>query len=142
MSYTKDPSFVVPLWIENQAYEVPTNHPRFDVTKPPSQEKIWSAQSSTPEIAQVAVKAASKALKSWSKTSISERREIFEKVAQLLEERKDEVEYYMEQETGAGKVWLGVNLTYCKFALKHVVETMEDALQTEQIETEDGMILT
>ncbi|KAF3938058.1 Omega-crystallin [Dactylella cylindrospora] len=138
MSFEKDTSFCVPLWI-NGSTQLPPDSPKFPVTTPPSQSLAWSAcAASTPTI-NLAISTAAQAFPSWSKTPLSTRTSIFLKAGEILESKGDEVHYYFQKEIGGGEGWSSFNLNFCVNALKGIGEILEGTLQKETIVGKDGI---
>lgn len=71
------------------------------VASPLTDEDIWTASSASTKEALDVVTAAENAFPGWSKTTPSQRRDIFLRAAALLLERKQELRYYIHRETGA-----------------------------------------
>ncbi|KAJ6510825.1 Aldehyde/histidinol dehydrogenase [Mycena sanguinolenta] len=90
--------YTVPLLINGQEK---TSTTTFPVESPLSHTNIWSCSSATSADADAAVAAASAAFPAWSKTKPAQRRNILLKVADLLEERAEELKLHMRQETGS-----------------------------------------
>ena len=95
---------VVPLLINGE--EV-TSDTTFDVVNPASGETVFKASGANAKLANQAVDAAQKAFPAWSRTKPNERRALFFKAAQLLEERRDEVTKLQMQEISADKTFAG-----------------------------------
>jgi acyl-CoA reductase-like NAD-dependent aldehyde dehydrogenase len=91
---------VVPLLINDEEVYSDTT---FDVVNPASGETVFKASGANAELAKQAVDAAQKAFPTWSRTKPNERRALFFKAAQLLEERQDEARKLLIQETSADK---------------------------------------
>ncbi|KAK6526748.1 hypothetical protein TWF281_009951 [Arthrobotrys megalospora] len=138
MSFEKDTSFCVPLWI-NGATICPEGSTEYNVTTPPSQSLAWKACAATPSSINEAILAASQTFASWSKTPFSDRISVFSKAADILESKSDEVQYYFEKEIGAAEAWSSFNLNFCVGALRGIGDVLEDTLQTEVIKGKDGM---
>jgi len=103
---------VVPLLINGEEI---TSNVVFDVVNPGSGKVAFKANGANAELAKKAVEAAQAAFPAWSKTKPLERRKLFLKAAQLLEERKDEVTKIQQQETSvdpgfAGGFQIGVSV--------------------------------
>jgi aldehyde dehydrogenase (NAD+) len=140
--FEKDASYCVPLWIDGEAVSN-TDSPKIDVTTPPAHEKAWSASTATAKYVDQAIQAASQAFKSWSKTPISNRTEIFKKAAQLLEERREEARYYMKKEIAADDAFVDqLNIPMSVGILKDVSEILEETLKSEVVRGKDGMDAT
>ncbi|RVD86612.1 uncharacterized protein DFL_004880 [Arthrobotrys flagrans] len=138
MSFEKDTSFCVPLWINGTTLR-PEDSPTYDVTTPPSQSLTWKACAATPSSINEAVLSASQAFTPWSKTPLSDRISIFSKAADILESKADEVQYYFEKEIGGTEAWSSFNQNFCVGALRSIGDVLEDTLGTEVIKGRDGM---
>ncbi|KAK6333508.1 hypothetical protein TWF718_011316 [Orbilia javanica] len=138
MSFEKDASFYVPLWI-NGATLRPDDSPTYDVTTPPSQSLTWKAYAATPSSLNEAILSASQAFGSWSKTPLLDRIAIFSKAADILESKTDEVQYYFEKEIGGAEAWSSFNQNFCVGALRSIGDVLQDTLRTEVIQGKDGM---
>jgi acyl-CoA reductase-like NAD-dependent aldehyde dehydrogenase len=95
---------VVPLLINGEEVSSDTT---FNVVNPASGEVVFKANGADPKLAKVAVDAAQKAFPTWSRTKPNDRRALFFKAAQLLEERQDEVINIQMKETSADKIFAG-----------------------------------
>ncbi|KAF3912451.1 hypothetical protein ABW20_dc0103461 [Dactylellina cionopaga] len=137
MSFEKDGSFCVPLWI-NGAALCPEDSPRYDVTTPPAQSLAWSACAATPSTAEKAISSASQAFPSWSKTPIESRISIFSKAARLLEAKFSEAQYYVDKEIGTGMAWGAFNQNVTMNALSSVKDILTDVLRPENVDGRDG----
>ncbi|KAJ6262038.1 Vanillyl-alcohol oxidase [Drechslerella dactyloides] len=140
MSFEKDSSFCVPLWIDG-AHLRPDDSPTYAVTTPPAHELAWTACAATPATITQAVSAASKALKSWSKTPLPARVAIFSKAAELLESQasSNEVDFYIQKELGCPNAWATFNREFSLDAFRGIGDVLEDALRSEKIVGKDGM---
>jgi acyl-CoA reductase-like NAD-dependent aldehyde dehydrogenase len=94
----------VPLLINGE--EV-TSDITFDVVNPGSGETVFKAYGANPKLAIAAIEAAEKAFPAWSRTKPNERRALFFKAAQLLEERQEEVTKIQMDETSVDKGFAG-----------------------------------
>lgn len=83
----------------------------FPVINPRTGKTIWKCSSASTTDCAKAVEAAQAAFPSWSRTRPAFRRDIFLRAANLIEERKDLLESYMEEETGAVKAFLDLNIS-------------------------------
>ncbi|KAF3102167.1 hypothetical protein TWF569_009116 [Orbilia oligospora] len=138
MSFKKDDSFCVPLWINGTTLR-PEDSPTYDVTTPPSQSLTWKACAATPTTINEAIQSASQAFTSWSKTPLSERLSILSKAADILELKGDEVQYYFEKEISGTEAWSSFNLNFCVGSLRSIGDVLGDTLRPEVIKGKDGM---
>lgn len=104
------------LVIDNADIATTDSFPVFDsITGSP----VHSAPASTVEQAIEAVESADRAFETWRDTTPIQRREILNKAAQILEERKDELVRAMVAETGAKPSWAAFNI---KTGIQFVME--------------------
>ncbi|KAK4217038.1 salicylaldehyde dehydrogenase [Rhypophila decipiens] len=108
--------------VNGEGYTVPflingeNVHPErsFDVTNPATGKVVHRSGSASEVEVQAAVDAAAQAFKTWKKTTPQQRRNIFLKVADNLESRKEELAKYMMEETGCPQQWADFNLMTAK----------------------------
>ncbi|KAF3904104.1 Omega-crystallin [Arthrobotrys entomopaga] len=136
MSFERDSTFCVPLWI-NGAAVCPGDSPRYDVTTPPSQSLAWSACAATPPTIEDAISSASRAYLRWSRTSLAERIEIFSKAAGILSTNSSEISYYLAKEIGTGPGWATFNQSFCVKALETIGDALKEAFHTEELDGQD-----
>ncbi|KAK3329715.1 Aldehyde/histidinol dehydrogenase [Apodospora peruviana] len=103
--------YTVPFFINGK--EV---HPQnsFQVTSPATGEVVHKSGGASDVEVQAAVDAASEAFKTWKKTTPQQRRNIFFKVAEVMERRKEELAKYMMEETGCPQQWADFNIMTAK----------------------------
>jgi acyl-CoA reductase-like NAD-dependent aldehyde dehydrogenase len=94
----------IPLLINGEEL---TTDITFDVVNPGSGEVVFKAYGASRKHAVAAIEAAEKAFPSWSKTKPNERRKLFFKAAELLQQRQDEVTKIQMEETSVGKGFAG-----------------------------------
>lgn len=70
------------------------------VTDPRTEEPLWDAPVATPEDLEEAINAATKAFKSWSKTTVPERKAALLKMVDVINENAPELIDYARKETG------------------------------------------
>ncbi|TDZ66080.1 Vanillin dehydrogenase [Colletotrichum trifolii] len=94
--------FTVPFLIDGEKiYPDKT----FNVISPATGKALHKCGSASEKDALAAVESAAKAFKSWRKTTLIERRDIFLKTADILDSRKEELSRIMSEETGAAAGW-------------------------------------
>lgn len=98
----------IPLWIDGQEKD---SEDTIDVTSPLTGGLIWTAASVSIEQAHSAVEASQRAFPAWSESSIATRRTILLKAGDLIDERKEELSRYMEQESGAAAAFVDFNVS-------------------------------
>lgn len=96
----------VPLTINGKDYYPEKT---FDVVSPDHGNVVHRCGSATVADAETAVNAAADAFKTWRKTTPQQRRTIFLKAADIMDERADELAGYMMAEVGASRHWCQVN---------------------------------
>ncbi|OHE93515.1 aldehyde dehydrogenase [Colletotrichum orchidophilum] len=94
--------YIVPFFIDGEK-SVPKK--TFEVVSPATGKVIYKCGSATEENALAAVESAANAFRSWKKTTLTQRQEIFLKTAAIMESRKDELVRIMSEETGAATSW-------------------------------------
>ncbi|KAJ7255184.1 Aldehyde/histidinol dehydrogenase [Mycena rebaudengoi] len=99
--------YTIPLLINGQEK---TSTSTFPVVSPVSHTTIWSCSSASSADAEAALAAASAAFPIWSKTKPAARRTILLKVADLLEQRADELKAHMNEETGSPDPFAAFNV--------------------------------
>ena len=90
-------SSTIPLWLDGK--EVTTSKTS-DVTSPVNHKTVYKSAAATQDDVQAALAAAERAQDSWAKTKPYERRDIFLKVADEMERRKEEFWAYSRTDTG------------------------------------------
>jgi acyl-CoA reductase-like NAD-dependent aldehyde dehydrogenase len=98
----------VPLWIDG---EEKVSENSIDVTSPLTGEVIWTASSVSIEQTRHVIEAAQRAFSGWSESSIATRRTILLRAADLIDERRDILSRYMEQESGATAPFVAFNVS-------------------------------
>lgn len=116
----------VPLLIDGKDY--PTKD-TFDVEAPAKEQLAWKAHGASVEDANHAVETAQKAFPAWSRTSPSERRDIFLKAAQIMESKADELKSIMQTETGATAQWAGFNIMTTVEMVKDIAGRIATAVE-------------
>jgi len=100
-------SQTVPLLINGKEVQTETT---FSVESPGEGKTLWQSSSCSVQNATDAVNAAQAAFPAWSSTKPSQRRAIFNKAADLIDERADELRDYHVRETGAVKMFADFNV--------------------------------
>ncbi|KAK7513904.1 Aldehyde/histidinol dehydrogenase [Phyllosticta citriasiana] len=99
--------YTVPLLINGEEVISTTT---FDVTSPASHQFLWKSSSATSAHVDSALATAAAAFPAWSKSKPAQRRTIFMKAADLLQQREDELKRYMTDETGGIDPFTGFNI--------------------------------
>ncbi|KAK2024252.1 aldehyde dehydrogenase [Colletotrichum zoysiae] len=99
--------YTVPFFIDGEKI---VSEKTFDVVSPATGKTIHKCGSATEKDAIAAVDSAAEAFKSWKKTTLVQRRDIFLKAAAIMESRKEELARIMSEETGAATSWSEFNL--------------------------------
>ncbi|KAK1595824.1 aldehyde dehydrogenase [Colletotrichum navitas] len=94
--------YIVPFFIDGGKI---TSEKTFDVVSPATGKTVHKCGSATEKDALAAVDSAAEAFKSWKKTTLVQRRDIFLKTAAIMESRKEELARIMSEETGAAAGW-------------------------------------
>lgn len=115
----------VPLIINGKEIQTST---RFPVISPNTSEVIWESSSASRKEAIDAVEAASCAFSNWSNSRAEERSRIFLKAAAVIEERAEELENYIIQETGALDQFAQFNIKFSADLLRDVAGRISTAL--------------
>ncbi|KAK2063757.1 aldehyde dehydrogenase [Colletotrichum caudatum] len=94
--------YTVPFFIDGEKI---VSENTFDVVSPATGKTIHQCGSATEKDVIAAVDSAAEAFKSWKKTTLVQRRDIFLKTAAIMESRKEELARIMSEETGAAAGW-------------------------------------
>lgn len=112
----------------------------FPVISPLTGKSIWSSASASQQDAINAVEAAQTAFPAWSKTKPAERRDIFLRAADIIEKRREELNFYINQEIGADKSYQGFMLALSIEGLKDTAGKIADAVRGQvPVSIHDGM---
>lgn len=125
-------AYTVPLTINGEDYFPEKS---FDVYSPSEGNLLHHCGSASVADAETAVNAAAAALKTWRKSTPQERRAIFLKAADIMEERSDELAGYMMSETGASEHWCQLNFAVTTDSLRDVagrVATLDGSFPATQ----------
>jgi acyl-CoA reductase-like NAD-dependent aldehyde dehydrogenase len=133
--------FPVPFFINGK--EV---HPerKFNVVSPASGKVVHEAASASEADVRAAVDSAADAFKTWRKTLSRTRRDIFLKVAEVMERRRDELGDYIMNETGCPRGWADFNINTAKDLVLDVagrVAALESTMPPTGDEGTGAMIL-
>ncbi|PGH09279.1 hypothetical protein GX51_00721 [Blastomyces parvus] len=107
----------IPLLLDNQPLITADT---FDVTSPNTGAVIYKCCSTSVSDAVRAADSANAAFKSWSKVNPSARRDIFLRVIEIYERRKEELIGYAQEETGSGRAFTEMNWWLGHSVLKDV----------------------
>lgn len=121
-------------------------HPerKFNVVSPASGKVVHEAGSASEADVRATVDAAADAFKTWRKALPRTRRDIFLKVAEVMERRKEELGEYMMNETGCPRQWADFNIMTAKDLVIDVagrVAALEGTMPTTADEGTGAMIL-
>ncbi|RPA97312.1 aldehyde dehydrogenase [Choiromyces venosus 120613-1] len=100
-------TYTVPFLINNEEI---TSSKTFDVKNPLDDSLLWTSSAATVQDVEAAIQAASNAFRSWSTTKLVKRRELINKLADVFEERGQELMDSMEKETAALSGWADSNV--------------------------------
>lgn len=116
----------VPLLIDGKDFKSKTT---FDVDSPADEQVAWKVHAASVSDANHAVETAQKAFPSWSRTSPSERRDIFLKAANIIEGKSEELTNIMKKETGATSHWAGFNIVTTVEMLRDIAGRIATAVE-------------
>jgi acyl-CoA reductase-like NAD-dependent aldehyde dehydrogenase len=88
---------IVPLWIDNKPVTTSTT---FDVISPATGKALYQSSSAGVDEATAAVESAQRAFPQWSQASPAERRKIFLAVADMMDQRQEELARFAGEQTG------------------------------------------
>ena len=83
---------------------------RFDIRSPTTGQVLHQCGGASPEEALRAVDAAAEALGTWRETPPQERRDLFLRAADIMNQRRDELMQYHRDETGTDADWAAFNI--------------------------------
>ena len=124
-----------PLLISNKPY---TTSSWFPVYTPSTGSLIHYFSSASIIDAEEAVNVAQKAFSSWRAVSPSKKRNIFLKTADIMDSRREELQTYMIQETGAGPGWAAFNLDLASDILRDVAGRISSIVGSIPATTQEG----
>ncbi|RMD42352.1 hypothetical protein DV735_g2807, partial [Chaetothyriales sp. CBS 134920] len=112
----------------------------FPVISPLTGKEVWSSSAASRQEAIAAADAAQKAFPAWSKTKPAERRDIFLRTADVIERRREEFNYIINQEIGADDFFQTFMLALSIEGLKDTAGKIADAVQGKvPVSVHDGM---
>ena len=123
-----DSNYVVPIWINSAAVPPPTTK-RIPVVSSASGKIIHHAQSVDVKTAQRACDAASTAFQTWKRSSISTRRNLLLKVADIYERRAADLIKLQMEETSCDEVWARNNVNTSIGYLREIGACISTAVQ-------------
>ena len=141
---------IVPLVINNKSVSTSKTFP---VSNPATGEQIWHCASASKNDAVAAAEAAQAAFAGWAQTKPTERRDIFLKAAQIMNDRAEELAGYMIAETGCEPSWAtGLNVPFtcnvfrevagrCSSVGGNVVKPMKEGQNAMVLQEPWGVIL-
>ncbi|KAJ9144177.1 putative Aldehyde dehydrogenase [Pleurostoma richardsiae] len=103
---------IVPLLIGGKDVVLPSdgNDTLFVPNPDVAGSKQWRAQGATQDLCVEAIKSCVGAFEGWKRTSPSERRRLFNRLAQLLRERSKELATLIEEELCCSPAWTAINV--------------------------------
>jgi acyl-CoA reductase-like NAD-dependent aldehyde dehydrogenase len=116
----------------------------FDVVSPVTGKVTHRCGSATVADATAAVDAAAEAFKTWRRSLPSDRRDIFLKAADLIQQKGDELAQIMSHETGASMPWALFNINTSADLIKDVagrISTIEGSFPTLMDPNSSGIVL-
>ncbi|RMZ84306.1 hypothetical protein DV738_g507, partial [Chaetothyriales sp. CBS 135597] len=112
----------------------------FPVISPLTGKEVWTSSAASRKEAIAAAEAAHKAFPAWSKTKPAERRDIFLRTAAVIERRREEFNYIINQEIGASEFFQDFMLALSIEGLKDTAGKIADAVQGQvPVSIHDGM---
>lgn len=109
----------VPLWLDGAALPIDQNHV-FPIVNAASGKTVHYAQGATVDQALAAADSAAKAFKTWKKATVSVRRDLLLKTADIFEARMQQFMKYQIDETSTDETWARMNVT---LAVNYLKET-------------------
>lgn len=137
---TKD-AHVVPFIINGDDYYPERT---FDVISPVTGKVAHQCGAATVADAAAAVDAAATAFKTWRKSTPSQRRDIFLKAADLIQQKADELAQIMSEETGAALPWAVFNINTATELIKDIasrISAIEGTFPTLMDPNSSGIVL-
>ncbi|GKU07439.1 unnamed protein product [Fusarium langsethiae] len=116
----------IPLVINGQQVHGSESSP---VISPLTGEQVWSFSCASKDQLQEAVQNAHDTFSDWSRTKVSDRRDILLKAADIMEKRREELGGYMHHEMGANKVFQDFILGLTIEGLKDTAGRIAGAVQ-------------
>ncbi|KAG7292583.1 hypothetical protein NEMBOFW57_002618 [Staphylotrichum longicolle] len=118
-------------------------HPerKFNVVSPASGKVVHEAGSASEADVRATVDAAADAFKTWRKALPRTRRDIFLKVAEVMERRKEELGEYMMNETGCPRQWADFNIMTAKDLVIDVAGRVAALEGTMPTTADEGTVL-
>ncbi|KAL7266700.1 hypothetical protein RUND412_010746 [Rhizina undulata] len=102
-----DSNYQVPFILDAKFVLTPKS---FAVVTPATSTPLWDSSTAAVSDAHKAVESCARAFPAWSKTKQIERRDLFYKLATVLEEQSDDLVRSMKSETGAAEGWARFNV--------------------------------
>ena len=115
----------LPLFVNGKEIVTETTFP---VISPLTGKEVWSSSSASVHHANEAAEAAAKAFPAWSKTKPSERRDIFLRAADIIDRRREELKFIINQEIGADSAYGDFMLALSTEGLRDTAGKIADAI--------------
>lgn len=138
---TNTAAYIIPLQINGKDVKTSTT---YKVVNPSTNELAWESCSASNTEAIQAAEAAQAAFPAWSKTKVSNRRDIFLKAADVMIRRAEELSNYIKTETGADETFTTFNVFASAEQLRDVagrIPTVVGHLPAYNSEDRSAMIL-
>ncbi|RMZ85620.1 hypothetical protein DV737_g567, partial [Chaetothyriales sp. CBS 132003] len=132
---------VVPLYLNGKLV---TTDETFDVTSPLTNSVCWKAASVSQQDALAAVASAAQAFPSWRKTKPRQRRDIFLRARDILQQRYEQSKKFSQTETGASDGMFGFEYHLAMDLLVYtagVIATVEGTIPTVDGDSSHAMVL-
>ena len=111
--------FDVPLIINGEHVHTPSEM-QFNVIHSESGKTAWTASGADVELTKKAIESSAAAFQSWRKTTVSERRALFQKALELIRQREDEIIKIMMGETSCSEAWAKMNMIMGTGAMEEI----------------------
>lgn len=130
----------IPLWLNGKETTLSNT---FDVTSPLDSNILYQCSAASEDDALEAVKSAAEAFRSWSKTKIGFRRDIFLRAADILARRRDEAWNIAHSETGEADSMFGFEHNLACEGFKNVaglIQTIQGSVPTVDEEGRNALL--
>ena len=131
----------VPLFLDGKEI-----HPAksFPITSALTGRLIHNCASASVDDAAAAVESASRAFRTWRKVTPIKRRDILLRAAEVMQERREELVRYMNEETGGAVPWCNFNVDTATELIKDVagrIATLEGSFPTTMDPNVSGIVM-
>ena len=130
MTQAPDGSTIIPIWIDGKAAPGESSS-LFPVYSVALQANVYTAQSATPELARSAADSAWTAFLSWKTTSYTHRRDLLLRVADIYEQRSEDLVKFQVQETSCSEAYAKFNIRLSCKCLREIASDISVACTGE-----------